>query len=98
MQRACWELDLIPAKVHKLGRPKSVPVRDQEHRRVAMPPAVLPGGVHEALDLGFGQVLSGSQVGVRRARGSDCSIYGGWRDQLQVLFGHVLGPPSLTNC
>jgi hypothetical protein len=43
--RACCELNLIPAEVNKLGGPVAMPVGDQGHRRVAMPPAVLPRGV-----------------------------------------------------
>jgi hypothetical protein len=53
VHRARCEFDLIPAKVHKLGRPQTVPIRDQEHRRVAMRPAVLSGRIHEALNLSF---------------------------------------------
>jgi hypothetical protein len=59
-----------------------------------MPPAVFPNNVQKPFDLCFRQVLTGSQVGVRRPPGRDCSFYDGWRDQLQVCFRHVFGFPS----
>ena len=84
VQRGRRELHLIPAEVHKLGSPKAVPVGHKDHRGVPMPPAVLPGGVHQPLDLGLSQVLAGAQVRVGEPPGRNCSFYGGWRDQLEV--------------
>ena len=98
MQRSRSEVDLIPAEVNKLGGPKAVTIGHQDHRGVPMPPTVLSSGVHEPFDLRFRQVLTGSQVGVRRPPGHDCSIYDGWRDQLQVCFRHVFGPHSPNDC
>ena len=46
-----------------------------------MPPAVLPGGAHQALDLNLSQVLAGAEVRVGKPLGRNCSFYGGWRDQ-----------------
>ena len=42
-------------------------------------------------------------IGARLSSGPDllrgnCSFYGRWRDQLEMHFGHVLGPPRLTDC
>ena len=54
--------------------------------------------VHQPLDLGLGQVLAGAQVGVGEPLGRNCSFYGGWRDQLEVRFGHVFRPPRATDC
>ena len=63
-----------------------------------MPPAVLPSDVQKPFDLRFRQVLTGSQIGVRRPPGRDCSFYNGWRDQLQVCFRHAFGPYSPNDC
>ena len=82
MHRPGSEIDLIPAEVNKLGGPKAVTIGNQYHRGVPMPPAVLSSGVHEPFDLRFRQVLTGSQLGVRRSSGRDCSIYDGWREEL----------------
>ena len=98
VQRSRRELDLIPSEVNKLGGAEAVAIGHQDHRGIPMPPAVLPGEVHQPLDLRFGQVLTGSQVGVRRPPGRDRSIYDGWRDQLQVGFRHVFGPRSPNDC
>ena len=98
MQRSRSEIDLIPAEVHKLGGPKPVTIGHQHHRGIPMPPSVLPSDVHEPFDLRFRQVLTGSQLGIRRPPGRDCSIYDGWCDQLQVWFLHVFGPRSPNDC
>ena len=90
VQRGRGELDLVPAQVHQLGGPQAVPVGHQDHRGVAVAPAVLPGRVHQPLDLGLGQVLAGAQLAVGEPLRGNCSIYGGWRDQLEVPFGHAL--------
>ena len=92
MQRPRGELDLIPSEVNKLGRAKAVAIRHQHHRRVAMAPTVLPGGVHEALDLGLRKVLAGSQRGIWQARGRDCSIFDAWSYEFQVRFRHGVWP------
>jgi hypothetical protein len=68
-------------------------VGHKHHRGVAVTPAVLPGSVHQPLDLNLGQVLAGAQLAVERALWGNCSVYGGWRDQLEVAFGHALRAP-----
>jgi hypothetical protein len=42
--------------------------------------------------------IAGAQVGVGRSRGSNCSFYGGWRDQPEVPLAHVFRAPRLHNC
>src|SRR5262249_2856096 len=59
---------------------------------------VLPGCVHQPLDLGLGQVLTGAQLAVGGTLGGNCSVYGDWRDQLQVPFGHVFRAPRPDDC
>ena len=98
VQRGCPEVHLLPAQVHQFGGPQAMPVGHKDHRGVAVTPTVSLGGIHKPLDLGLRQVLSGPQVSIGWAFGCDCSIYGGWRDQPEVPFGHVLGAPRLTNC
>ena len=71
-----------------------MPVGDKDHRRVAVAPAVLLGGVRQPFDLDLCQVLTSAQVGIRKPRRRDCSFYDAWRDELEVRFGHVFGPPS----
>jgi len=53
MQRSRGKLDLISAEVNEFSGTKAVTVGHQDHRGIAMPPAVFPGGVHEALNLSF---------------------------------------------
>jgi hypothetical protein len=65
VQRSRSELNLVPAKVYKLRWTKAVAIGHEDHCRVPMPPTVLPGGVHQPLDLGFRQMLTGPQFGSR---------------------------------
>ena len=95
VQRGGPEVHLIPPQVRQLGRPQAVPVGHQDHRGVPVAPAVSRGGLHQPLDLGLRQVLAGPQVGVGGPLGPDCSVYGGWRDQPEVPFGHVFRAPAL---
>ena len=92
------EVHLIPTQVDQLGRSQAVPVGHEDHGRVAVAPAVALGNLDEPLDLGLGEVLAGAQLGVGGALGGNCSFYGGWRDQPEVGFGHVIGPSGLLNC
>jgi hypothetical protein len=46
-------------QIAQFGGRQAVPVTDQDHGRVSMAiPACLPGGRHQALDLGRRQVLA----------------------------------------
>ena len=90
VQRGGSEIHLLPPQVHQLRSAQAVPVGNQHYRGVAVPPTVLPSRMYEPLDLGFGQVLAGPQLAVRFALRGNWSIYGGWRDQPEVTFGHGL--------
>ena len=55
------QLDLRPLQIAQLGRPQAVAIADQDHSRVPMAVAAgLPGGRHQALDLGRRQILAGT--------------------------------------
>jgi hypothetical protein len=75
-----------------------MPVRHENHRCVTMPPAVLPGRIHQPLNFGLRQVFSGPQVSVGRPPRHDCSVYDAWSDEFEMRFGHAFGPPSPTDC
>ena len=98
VERGGPEVHLVPPQVHQFGRPQAVPIGHEHHRGVPVTPTVSRGGFHQPLDLGLGQVLAGAQVGVGRPRGPDCSVYGGWRDQPEVPFGHAFRAPAVTDC
>jgi hypothetical protein len=76
----------LPCQSQRLGH--------QDHRGVPVAPAVSRGGLHQPLHLGLRQVLASAQVGVGGPFGPDCSVYGSWRDQLEVPFGHALRAPA----
>ena len=97
MEGGRGELDLLPLEVNKLSRPKAVPVGRQNHRRIALTPAVLAGGI-EALNLTFSEMFAGSQGGIGRPLWHDCSVYDTRRDEFEVRFRHVFSPPSLSDC
>jgi hypothetical protein len=84
MQHPRIELDLVPAQVAELRRPKPMPERKQDHGRVPVTVAVRLGGLDQGLDLPGRQVLPGPKLGVGASRRRDCSIYFGWGNQLEV--------------
>ena len=98
VERSRSKLNLVPPQVHQLRDAKAVSIRHQRHCRVPVTPAVLPGGVHQPLDLRLGQVLAGAQLAVRETLGGNCSIYGGWCDQPEMPFGHAFRAPCLDDC
>jgi hypothetical protein len=52
-------------QIAQFGGRQAVPVTDQDHGRVSMAiPACLPGGRHQALDLGRRQVLADANWGI----------------------------------
>ena len=71
---------------------QQAPQGRRPHRRIAVSPAVLPGGIHQPFDLSLRQVLAGAQGGIGRPLQHDCSVYDGWRDEFQMRFG-VSDPP-----
>ena len=67
MQSAAVEVNLIPAQAADFRSAKPVPVRNQDHGSVAMAIAgSLAGGLLEPLDLPFGQVFPGLELGALR--------------------------------
>src|SRR5262249_47396361 len=69
VEAAGGQLDLRPLQIAQLGRPQAVAIADQDHGCVPMAVAAgLPGGRHQALDLGRRQVLASANLG----------IYSGW--------------------
>src|SRR5262245_22198647 len=98
VKRSRGKLNLVPPKVHQLRGSQAVPVGHKGHRDVPVSPTVLPGRVHQPLDLALGKVLAGAQLAVGETLGGNCSIYGGWRDQPEVPFGHALCVPCADYC
>src|SRR5215831_18363140 len=66
---AQWRVDVVPAQCHQLRGPKTVAVSDQDSRGVAMPRAVLLGGLDEPLDLPVGEIFTAALA--------NCYIYCG---------------------
>jgi hypothetical protein len=98
VQRRRSEIHLLPPQVHQFGGPQAVPVGHKDHRGVPVPPTVSLGRVHQPLDLGFRQVLTGAEGAVRWPLGLNCSIYGGWRDQPEVPLDHAFRDPRPNYC
>jgi hypothetical protein len=54
--------------------------------------AVGLGRLDQLLDLVRGQVLAGTELGIRRPLRRNCSIFSAWRDQSQVRFAMPYAP------
>jgi hypothetical protein len=54
MQLAGPKVDIVPAQRHELAGAQAMPVGDEDRRRVPMAPAVVPGGLHQPLNLPLG--------------------------------------------
>jgi hypothetical protein len=101
MDLAPIEVDLLPFQVRHLGGAEAVPVRHEDHQRVAGAVAVAAGGLDEPFHLGVGQVLALAQVPVRRTPRrlrSDCPVFSAWRHQPQVRTRHEPRAPRLHDC
>jgi hypothetical protein len=58
MQAPSGEVDVVPAQRHQLRGPEAVALSDQDSRGVAIPRAVLLGGLDEPLDLPIGEIFT----------------------------------------
>jgi hypothetical protein len=65
MKPMAIEINLIPPQIHKLDRSESVPIGDEDHRRIPMTAAVFLGRFDEAIDLGRRQMLAAAQFTIR---------------------------------
>lgn len=78
------EVHLIPAQRDEFRHPQAVPVREEDEGGVAVAVAPPPlRRLHQEFHLALGEVFAAAAVAVRypfrRAGGSDCPIYSGWR-------------------
>jgi hypothetical protein len=83
------EIHLIPTQIHELGRAQPMPEGYENHCRVAVSVAVLPCRRHQGLNLMLGQIFPAPKVGILRAPGHDCSIFGLWGDQPEAWITHI---------
>ena len=84
VQSGRGKIDLVPTQVHEFGRAQPVPVGRKDHGGVPVAVAVALSRLHQALDFGFRQIFAGAQFAVGEPPRRDCSVYGSWRDPLEV--------------
>jgi hypothetical protein len=84
-----------PVRAHGFAQPKAI--GKQDGNGITMAPTVLPGRVHQPVDLGLFQVLA-------RALLCHCYIYRCWSVEIDLLIFHDFPPsmeadggPSLTD-
>src|SRR5262245_52804583 len=66
-----------------------MPEGDQDHGLVPVRPAIALAAFYEALDLAFGQVLAGADVGIFGPARRDFPFYGVWGYDFQEWFWHM---------
>jgi hypothetical protein len=87
------EINLIPAQIDQLRRSEAMPICHQDHAGVPVAVAIVPGRLHQLLDLGLSQVFAAAQLGIGLASRGNCSFYGVRGDQLQMRFRHDFQGP-----
>src|SRR5262249_43311348 len=90
VQAAGSKLDLVPLQIADLRGAQAMPIREQDHRRIAMAvTAGFPLRGHQPLDLSSSEVLPVA---------GNCGIYGGWRHGADSLSGPENSPSEMSNC
>jgi len=72
------EVHLLPPQPAQLGRSEAMPEGKQDHGRVPVAMAVVPGSLHKPFDLTLRQVLTLAVMGVGQAASANCSLYRAW--------------------
>src|SRR6516165_5963220 len=78
MQETMRQVYLLPPERAQFGRPEAMPVGQQDHGRVPMAMAVIPGSLHKPFDLTLRQVFTLAVMGVGQTTSANCSLYRGW--------------------
>jgi hypothetical protein len=73
------EVHLRPLQVDKLAGSQAMPEGEQDHRLVAVRPAIAFAPLDQLLDLAFGEVFAGSDLGVFGPTWGDFPYFNGWR-------------------
>src|SRR6516165_6366016 len=78
MQEPMHQVHLLPPQRAQFGRSETMPEGKQDHGRVPMAMAVVPGSLRKPFDLTLRQVLPRAVMGVGKATSANCSLYRGW--------------------
>src|ERR1700704_525411 len=78
VQSTMDEIDLIPSKGTEFSGAQPMPVGDEDHGGVPVPPAVVPRGLDQALDLLLREVFADPIGGVGQPTSRYCSLCSGW--------------------
>src|SRR5262245_21727382 len=92
MNHARFEVDLAPLQVADLAGAQAVAIGHQDHQRIAVAFAVLAGGLHQAFDFAFAEMLARAQLRVLWSPWrSNCAFFIGWRGRFECPF-HWVNP------
>src|SRR5262249_53130330 len=91
MQAAVGEIEVVPPEPDQLTGAQAMPIGHQNRGGVPMAPTVLPGSVHQPLDLGLFQVLA-------RSLCHDCYICWRWRVEMEMLIFQDISPRCKSYC
>src|SRR5438552_12046212 len=81
VQMCSGEIHLVPAQRHQLADPEPMAEGNEDHGRVAIPPAPpLARCLHQSIDLGLGEILAWPDLGIllplrRRVPPYNCSDF-----------------------
>jgi hypothetical protein len=75
-----------------------MPVSHEEYGGIPVAVSIVLCGLDQLINLGFGQVFSAAEFAVGLPPRGNCSFFDGWRDQLQVRFGHGFRLLAINDC
>ena len=78
MQEAMHQVYLLPPQRAQFRGSETMPEGKQDHGRVPVAMAVVPGSLHKPFDLTLRQVFPLAVVRVGQATSANCSLYRGW--------------------
>ena len=98
VERRRAKLHLVPPQVHQLRGPQAVPVGHKVIVASRCPQRFFLAAFISRSTSASVRYSRVRRVAVGRPFGPDCSVYGGWRDQPEVPFGHAFRAPCPDDC
>jgi hypothetical protein len=78
------KINLLPPQGAQFRCPQPMSEGQQDHCRVPVSVAIVPGRLHQPLDLFLGEVFADTVMIIRLTAPRNCSLYRRWRGGIRV--------------